>query len=314
MNERHKLTLDRQHLRAFESTFRLRSLTKAADELGLTQPALSKSLRVLREHFSDPLFVRTPRGMEPTPRASSLVDAIQRALHILEVELRASPQFDPASSDRAFAFYCSDLGSLHFLPRLLTHAARAAPAVQFQAVSPFRADMAGALANGEVDLAIGAFPDLGAGIFQQLLYADGYVCLVSSDHPRVGDAMTIEQYVSERHIIASAHGTGHFHHRAEQLITAACGPKRIAARVPNFFVPPFMLQGTEYVLTLPSTSARRFMRLGGLRIVPCPLSLPQLEIRQYWHERFHNDPALRWLRGVVFELFGEGAEPSPVLR
>jgi DNA-binding transcriptional LysR family regulator len=303
-------SIDVHHLRVFEAVFRLRSVTRAAAELGVTQSALSKSMSVLREHFSDPLFVRTPRGMEPTPRAMGLEGPMKQALAVFEDELRASPQFDPATSARWFAIYCSDMGAVHFLPALLAHAARHAPGVQFQLASPLHADMAAALAAGEADIAIGPYPDFGSGIFQQVLYTDRYVCLVDERHPRVQEELTLERYRAERHVVISAHGTGHVHREVERRIRETCPGDGIAALVPGFLTPAFVVQGSEYIATVPQLSARRFMALGGLRLLPCPLHLPTLEIRQYWHERFHHDPANQWLRGMVFSLFGRSS-PSP---
>ena len=299
--------IELQHLRVFEATYRLRNLTRAAIELELTQPALSKSLRALRERLSDPLFARTPRGMEPTSRADAMIEAVRRALRIVDVELRSAAEFDPATAARLFVLCCSDLGALHFVPRLLHHTTRHAPTLQFRVVAPFP-DIASGLAEGEVDLAVGPFPDLGPGIFQQRLFSDNYVCVVSADHPRVRNDFTIDGFKRERHLVASIPGTGHAHNLVEQRIVEACGSARIAVRLPSFLPASFMLQGTEYVFTLTSTHARRFMRLGGLRMVPCPLPLPALEIRQYWHERVQNDPAHRWFRQLMYELFGEGSE------
>lgn len=299
--------IDVQHLRVFESTYRLASQTRAAQALGLTQSALSKSLRVLRAHFADPLFVRTAHGMAPTPRAQALIDPVRTALRVFDDELRANVEFDARSSDRCFAFFCSDMGAVHFLPRLLAHAAGHAPRVNFQVVSPVHAAMPAALASGEADLAIGPFPELGAGLVQQVLYRDHYVCLVAEEHPRVRDSLTLEDYRRERHVLVSAHGTAHAHRETERLIVAACDVGRVGARVSGFMAAPFMVRGTDYLVTLPALGAQRFVELGGLRIVPCPLPLPPIEVRQYWHERYHNDPGNRWLRNLVFALFAAGA-------
>ena len=222
--------IELQHLRVFEATYRLRNLTRAAIELELTQPALSKSLRVLRERLSDPLFVRTPRGMELTSRADAMIEAVRRALHIVDVELRSAAEFDPATATRLFVLCCSDLGALHFVPRLLHHTTRPAPALQFRVVAPFP-DIASGLAEGEVDLAVGPFPDLGAGIFQQRLFSDSYVCVVSVDHPRVRDGYTIDDFKRERHLVASIPGpvmptissnNGSSKHAAQHVLQSGC--------------------------------------------------------------------------------------------
>jgi DNA-binding transcriptional LysR family regulator len=307
---RPKPQIDLQHLRVFEAVFRLSSLTKAAETLGLSQSALSKSLQALRAHFADPLFVRTGRGMEPTPRAEALSGAVQQALRVFDDELRAPAQFDPAVSDRYFALMCSDFGALHFLPDLLAHTSRHAPRVRFGMTSLRNVDMAAALSAGEADLVVGAYPDLGAGIFQQALYKDGYACLVSTSHPRIGESLSLQQFLAERQVIVSAQGTGHTHREAERRVLEAGGPERIAARVHGFTAAPFAVRSSELICTMPRRAAESFVDLGGLKVLPCPLELPTLEIMQYWHERYHHDPGNRWLRGLVFELFGGGARSA----
>ena len=306
-----KPQIDVQHLRAFDSILRLASLTRAADALGLTQSALSKSLGALRAHFDDPLFVRTPRGMEPTPRAQALTSAVQQALHVFDDELRSPPRFDPAVSDRFFSLLCSDFGALYFLPHLLAHTATSAPNVKFGVMSPRRVDIAAALASGEADLTLGSYPQLGAGIYQQVLYSDDYICLVRADHPRIGETLDLERYLSERHVVVSA--TGHVHSEVERRILGSCDPGRIGARVQVFMAAPFVVRATDLIATIPRRSAQGFLALGNLRVLPCPLELPQMQIRHYWHERFHHDPANRWLRSLTFTLFGEGAAAEPTL-
>jgi len=295
-----------QQLRCFEAIYRLRSLTRASLELELTQSALSKALAVLRDEYRDPLFVRSPKGMEPTPKAQTMAEPVRQALHIVDVELRSGTGFAPAAATRSFTLCCSDLGALYFLPKLLAHVRSHAPGVRMNVVQPVQFDMALALAHGDIDLVLGSYPDLGAGIFQQRLFVDSYACLLSAQHPRIRRELTLELFLGERHLLASMRGSGHHHGAVERCIVEACGPERIAARVATLLAAPFMLEGSDLLLTLPTASARRFSRANGLRMVPCPLPLPQLEVRQHWHERVHHDAASMWLRQAVFDLFAEG--------
>jgi len=294
-----------QQLRCFDAIFRLRNLTRAALELELTQSALSKALAVLRDEYQDPLFVRSPKGMEPTPKAHAMVEAVRQALHIVDVELRSGSAFAPAAATRSFTLCCSDLGALYFLPRLLAHVRSHAPGVRLNVVQPVQLDMALALAHGDIDLVLGAYPDLGAGIYQQRLFVDSYACLFSAQHPRIQRELTLELFLGERHLVAAMQGSGHHHNTVARSIVEACGTERIAARVATLLVAPFVLEGSDLLLTLPTASARRFSRASGLRMAPCPLPLPPLEVRQHWHERVHHDAASAWLRQVVFDLFAE---------
>lgn len=304
---RRKPQIDLQHLRVFEAVLRRGSLTRAAESLGLTQSALSKSLQTLRAHFADLLFVRTAQGMQPTPRAEALGAAVRQALRVFDDELRAPAQFDPATSECYFALMCSDFGALHFLPPLLAHTSRRAPGVRFGMVSLRNVDMAAALAAGEADLLLGAYPDLGGGIYQQVLYRDGYACLVSASHPRIGESLSLEQFLAEGQVMVNAQGTGHVHREVERCILEACAPGKIIARVQGFTAAPFAVRSSELVCTMPRRAAESFLDLGGLKVLPCPLKLPTLEIMQYWHERFHHDAANRWLRSLVHGLFGDPA-------
>lgn len=294
-----------QQLRCFEAIFRLRNLTRASLELGLTQPALSKALSLLRDEYQDPLFVRTPKGMEPTPKAHTMAELVRAALHIVDVDLRTGTRFLPEGASRSFTLCCSDLGALHFLPRLLAHVRDHAPGVQLRFVQPIQQDMALGLASGEIDLVLGSYPDLGAGIYQQRLFTDSYACLFSAGHPRIRHEFSLVQFLAESHLVATMPGSGHHHNAVGRCIVDACGTERVAAQVPTLLASPFILEGSDMVLTLPAVSARRLSQTSGLRMLPCPLPLPPLEVRQHWHERVHHDAANAWIRQMVFDLFAD---------
>ncbi|WP_354443959.1 LysR family transcriptional regulator [Ottowia thiooxydans] len=293
-----------QQLRCFESIYRLRSITRAASELGLTQPALSKALASLRTEFRDQLFVRTPSHMEATTQADRMIQSVRKALHIVDVDLRAGTTFDPRVARRGFTLCCSDLGTLVLAPSLLAYFRANAPHVRLRVVPPVQIDMALGLAQGEIDLVIGAFPELSSDVYQQVLFSDTYSCLVSAQHPRIGKAITLEQFVSEYHVVASATRSGHQHSAVERRIIELCGADGIAVRVPSFLEAPPLVERTDFLLTMPTVSAKHFARPRVLRLVDCPLDIRPLEVRQYWHQRTHHDSAHLWLRTLVFELFG----------
>ncbi|WP_255214096.1 LysR family transcriptional regulator, partial [Burkholderia pseudomallei] len=161
-----------------------RNVSRAGELLGVSQPRVSAALGRLREHFGDPLFVRTSRGMEPTPRALALIPAARDALASIERGLGAPHEFDPAKSARTFSIALSDVGEIVFLPRLLQAFAQHAPHANLRSASLSHAEVAHALEDGGVDLAVGYFPDLGGtNFFQQRLFTHRFICLLRRGHP-----------------------------------------------------------------------------------------------------------------------------------
>src|SRR5688500_11492781 len=169
--------VDLNLLRVFDAVLREKGVTPAALRLGLTQPAVSNALARLRKLFGDPLFVRTPGGVDATPFARELAEPVRQALALLESALAHGPGFDPATATRAFRFYMSDLGQIEFLPPLVERVQRDAPGVRLEAVALEIEDIADALAAGGLDLAVGFLPGLGAPVRRQALFKDPYLCL-----------------------------------------------------------------------------------------------------------------------------------------
>ena len=171
-------------LRLFDVLFTTHSVTRTAEQLGLSQPTVSIWLAKLRTQLHDPLFVRTSSGMQPTPRARELIAPAREALAALR-RLSAQPEpFDPAQSTRRFRLCMTEAGQLTLLPMLAAHVRALAPGVSLE-TGPVDAQTADALAAGDADLALGFVPWLEAGLYQQALFAQDWVCLVHPHHPRV---------------------------------------------------------------------------------------------------------------------------------
>ena len=301
-------SLDVRLLTVFASIRRHKSLTLAAQELGLSQPALSQSLAKLRKYFNDPLFVRTPRGMEATPRALELADAVDVVLATVKTRFERSAPFDPLTSKRVFSFYTTDLGAVSLLPALIKRLKKRAPGVRLRTVQLSAHDLSEGLESGDVDLAIGVFPDFGGGIYQQRLYRDAHVCLMRAGHPlALRGRLTRAAYLAAQHVMVSTAGTGHGHGRVEKQLQDVIPAANIVVRVPSFLAAPFLIRDNDLLLTLPRRTGGVLARDLGLKSVKLPLELSALDIHQYWHERFHHDPVHRWFRGVVAELFMKSA-------
>ncbi len=290
--------LDLNLLRVFDAVLRGRSVTAAAGQLELTQPAVSNALARLRGAFGDALFLRTPRGMEPTPFARELAEPVRQALALLESALAHGPGFDPATSSRNFRFYMSDLGQIEFLPPLVERLRRVAPDVRLEAVALELEDISHALAAGSLDVAMGFLPGLGPPLRRKALFRDPYVCLVRAGHPIA--TLTKKTFLEASHALVSYRGG---HSVIEEALERAGLARRIVLRVPHFTVVPMVLERTDLILTLPARVARVYERSGAFRSLPPPVPIPSAEVALHWHERFDVDPGNRWLREQLVELF-----------
>ena len=297
-------SLDLNLLVVFDAILKDRNVTVAAQRIGLSQPAMSSALARLRKIFNDPLFVRTPRGMQPTPYAQLLAPPIQQACELIASSLGIGTAFDPLGATRTFTFYMTDIGEGVFLPKLLSALEQRAPHVTVKVLRiPARGEQE-AMAAGEVDIAIGLFPDLKAGFFQQRLYRDEFVCLVRTDHPQAQGAISVKQLAEMRHAVISTAGTGH-EAAVERAFAEQRHPRRVALTIPHFMALPIIVSQTDYIVTVPRRLALAFAGLPGIKIVEPPISIAPFEIKQHWHERYHHDPANKWIRNLIAEIFLE---------
>ena len=295
------LELDLKLLVAFEAVLTQHNVTAAAESVGLSQPAMSTCLGKLRKVLDDPLFVRTSRGMEPTPFAMELAEPIRHALDLIRQTLNRDKHFVPATSQRTFRVIMTDIGERVFLPALLQRLSEVAPGVNLRTVQLRVKEMREALESGEMDLAVGFIPDLAAGYYQQRLYNRSYVCVVRSDHPHIGDTLSLKQYLAASHAIVSAPGTGH--DVVEQVLADKGYSRRVALHVTHFLAIPRIVANTDLVVTIPTMLAESYLDTSNIKLLTPPLKMPIYAIKQYWHERFHEDPANRWLRELFCELF-----------
>jgi DNA-binding transcriptional LysR family regulator len=290
--------LDLNLLRVFDAVLRGRSVTTAAAQLGLTQPAVSNALARLRAAFGDALFLRTSQGMEPTPFARALAEPVRQALALLDSALAHGPGFDPASSERSFRFYMSDLGQIEFLPPLVERLRKRAPGVRLEAVGLEPEDIGDALAVGSLDIAMGFLRGLGPPVSRKALFRDPYVCLLRADHPI--RTLTKKEFLEASHVVVTYRGG---HHVVEESLERAGLARRIVLRVPHFTVVPMVLERSDLILTLPARVARVFERRGAFRSLAPPVPIPPAEVALHWHERFDADPGNRWLREQLADLF-----------
>ena len=279
------------------------SVTVAGERLGLSQPAMSNALARLRKRFGDPLFVRTPRGMRPTPFAQQLAEPVREALRLIQAALQQHAGCEPKTSDNTFRFYMSDIGEMVFLPGLLERIKHDAAGVKIEVVRIPIKDVHAALETGGIDLAVGFLPGLTTGMRRQSLFREHYVCMLRADHPLIGAKISVKQFREAAHVLVSYAGTGH--QVIEETFVAEGLSGRIAVRVPHFLVVPMILARTDLIVTVPSRVATVFAQLGNFKVLKLPIAMPSFEVRLHWHQRYHQDPANRWLREVMTELYAE---------
>lgn len=285
----------------FDAVLAEGGISRAADRLGLSQPAVSNALARLRKATGDRLFVRLANGMAPTPYAQRIAGPIRQALAAIRASLTESQGFDAASAERNFSVYLTDLGEAFFLPRLLAHLSQVAPGVHMRTLPMPPEAAQDALKSGEVDLAVGNVPDFRAGFYQQRLFREHYVCVVRRDHPAIGERITPRQFAAASHAIVTPAGTGHG--IIERALLEHGLESRIVLRVQNFLVLPSIIATTDLIALVPHSVGSQISRNGELKLLRVPIPIPAFDVKQCWHERFHGDEGNRWLRQQFAELF-----------
>ncbi len=297
--------VDLNLLELFNTVYLTRNLTEAGQRLGLSQSAVSHNLGRLRRAYGDELFVRLPRGVQPTPFADGLAEPLRVALDIVRDTLGRAP-FMPERSERLFHLAMSDIGERLCLPRLLEHLATVAPGVVIRTSSPDLALLADGLAGGAIDLAVGYMPGLGKRFRQQRLFSERFVYVADANHPHMAEPPTLARMRSLRHVVACPPGT---HHAAavEEVLTSERVRAPIALRVGSFLSVAPILAGSELVALLPSNLARVVGPRLGLRTQEPRVAFPGFEVSMYWHPRYHREPGHAWLRGLLHDQFFERA-------
>jgi len=292
--------IDLKLLAVVTELHKTRSVSQTAENLDLSQSAISMSLAKLRKHFNDPLFVRTSSGMDPTPHAIELIGLLKNAEDILQTALDLHVVFDPATSERQFNLYSTDIAQVTLLPRLMQRIRSIAPKVTID-LRRLSETTPRQLESGEADLAVGFVLPMGAGFCQQRLFKERFVCVARKDHPRIGDSLSLEEFQSESHLAITTSGTAHG--VIEKTLEARGIRRTIGLRVPSFLGIVSILTTLDYLAILPEQLARHFARGGNLKILPLPFPIPSYYIMQHWHERYTQDPASKWLRSVIANLF-----------
>jgi DNA-binding transcriptional LysR family regulator len=286
----------------FDAIYSEGNLTRAGAIVGLSQPAMSNALARLRRACDDPLFVRTPQGMVPTATARRMIGPARQALRLLGDTLNTEARFDAASTSARFRLSMGDLTEARLLPPLLARLDGEAPGVSIESFQVPRREILRELAAGSLDFAIDVPLVDDPGVQHVPLFLDRYVCVVRLDHPEVGEALSLDQFLELRHIHLSSRprGPGHVDLALERLGHR----RRIALRAQHYLMAPVVVARTDLALTVPLGFARDLQRDHPVRILELPFEVPPLESRLYWHGSRDSDPANQWLRARLLDLAG----------
>lgn len=307
-------TVDLNLFLVFRAIYLTRSVTQAGDLVSMTQSAVSNALKRLRDRFDDPLFVRTPEGMAPTPLADELIGLVEEGLQKFTRAIDKAQRFDPATSDRLFRVAINDIGQLVLMPGFLSAARQAAPDVRFETVGASSAEEARSLLlEGKIDVAIGSWRAMGPGFIEQVLCDETFVALLSRQHAIQSADITLEQYLAAEHVTYRPSGASDAALQGTLLEHGVLGQRKVVLTAAHSLGLASVVASSQLLLTVPRrlAIAMAYSR-PELRIVPLPFSVTAFQVRQQWHERFDADSANRWLRQLIVIAFQAAlAAPLP---
>jgi len=295
-------TLDLNLLRALDALLDERSVTRAAARLGLTQPAVSGALARLREAFGDPLFVRTQRGVLPTPRAQALAGPLRRLLADAEALVRPA-EFDPATAEMLLRLAATDYAERTLVAPFLAALRAEAPRARL-AVRPLEeAHVLAQMERGDFDLALMRLEAAPPALYALRLLDERYVCALRADHPDAAGPLSLDRFCALDHALVSLAGGG-FRGPTDTALAALGRRRRVAVSVPSFLALPALLRASDLVAAVPE---RLLRGVSGVALLPLPLDVPGFTMIAAWHERTHHDPAHRWARTLLAAVAARSA-------
>ena len=282
-----------------------RRVSLVANKLGVTQPAVSNALNRLRKLLDDNLFIRTARGMEPTPYAMELAEPLAYALSTIHGTLNQRTKFEPATSRRRFTLGFSDIGEINFLPKIMSRLSDLAPHVSVSTLRNMDENLQEAMESGHVDLAVGLLPQLKTGYFQRRLFRQRYVCMFRKGHVLDKENVTEDEYATSEHLVIVPPSSGHA--KVTEIIARKGLYRNLKLTVSHYVSAGYILATTNnnMVATVPESYAKECVINFGLTYIEHPVVIPEFDVNMFWHEKYHKDPSNRWMRKVIFDIFSD---------
>lgn len=279
-----------------------RSVTRAANRLGMTQAALSNALSRLRTVLHDPLFIRERYGMRPTPKAEQLAPALSQALAAMDTVVLGQRAFDPSRADQSFTIASNSYVEFVLVPALVARLGAAGPGIRLRTL-PYSTDLAETgVTSGTTAMVLGRIGDAPDNLVVQHLADDGLSCVVRADHPAIGNRITKTQYERLKHV--NVLPPGRLRAGLFQALDRQGLKREVAMSVTHFASIPEIVAVTDYCATLPKLVCRRLAHDARLKVLAAPVDLGTFPLQMAWHVRYRQDPAHTWLRTLVAEVAG----------
>ncbi len=307
-------TLDLNLLRVFDVVMAERNLTRAADRLSITQPAVSNALRRLKESIGEDLLTRSPSGVTPTPRAEALWPQVRAALGSLRAAL-VPGEFNPQADAASFRIAIADAAAATFMPHLVAQIEHSRTLANLRLLPLTSRDPSRLLERGEADLAIGHFPEAVAALIDagveatlrhQPLQESGYVCVMRQGHPLARGELTLDGYCAAHHLLVSF--SGRANGRADQALAALNRERRVVLTVNQYFTAGKVVANSNLLTVLPAS----FVGAAGFRekVVTraLPFELKTLHTAMLWHQRHDRVSSHEWLRARLIDAARLSAE------
>lgn len=287
--------IDLNLLKALDALLDERNVTRAAQRLSLTQPAVSAMLTRLRESFGDPLFVRTQRGITPTARALELESPLKQILAEIEAMLQP-PSFDPALADMTLTIAATDYALQAVVVPFLSELRRQAPGIRAIVLPVQHERLVGQLQRGDIDFALITPDTTPPDLHARRLFDERYVCVMRADHPdATGNALSLERFCTLDHALVSYNG-GSLSGVTDEALATIGRTRRVTVSVTSFLVLPEILRSSDLIAVVP---ARLAQRADDLAVFEPPIGIPGFTKTVAWHERTHHAPGHRWARALL---------------
>ena len=285
---------------AFDVIYTEKNLTKAGQVLGITQPAVSNALSRLRELFGDDLFIRTSKGMIPTPVANQIIKDVRSALSLIQNTISETEKFDPSIAEMTFKISIGDSSEYRLLPLLIKELAEIAPRIKVETYLTPRKDAPRELASGTIDFSIDPPVHTDPHLRHEKIYEEDYVMIVRKDHPILSlKEITIEDYLKLSHIHISNRKTGLGH--VDMALYRLGLSRDISLRAQHFLVAPYIVEQSDLAIT----TTKGFAVDRDLAWRELPFEIEPLILHLYWHEAKDSDPSTKWMKDLMLKTYGK---------